>query len=185
MLFWSEVAVRQDLERGLNPLVSLFPLYLFTSAVLAQLSALVIPLSAMGDIARALLATAAIVGLIASTILLVDYTTAPVGSVTARLRGLSSASTTSMAVGFILAWYMHVDGAAELAVAAVEVVSYGCGLLGWKAIREFGATVPSAEEADPDGWPFNALQVTLAERTIQALPAPLLDRSQQAGHSQG
>jgi hypothetical protein len=164
MLAWSEVTVRRDLERGLNPLVSLLPLYLFGSAVLSQLSALVIPLSAMDDIARGVLATAAIVGLVAATILLVDYTTAPVGSVTAHLRGLSSASTTGMAIGFILAWYMHLDGASGWAVGAVELISYGFGLFGWRAIRTYAATVPAAEEADPDGWPFNALPALLTQR---------------------
>jgi hypothetical protein len=185
MLVWSEVTVRRDLERGLNPLVSLLPLYLFGSAVLAQLAALAIPLAAMDDIARGVLATAAVVGLVTATILLVDYTTAPVGSVTARLRGLSSASTTGMAVGFILAWYMHVDGAAGLAVAAVELVSYGCGLLGWRAIRTYASTVPAAEDHEDDGWPFNALPVTLAERKIQAHPALLVQRGQRPWHWQG
>src|SRR5262245_12739167 len=99
--------VRRDLERGLNPLVSLLPRYLFATALGTQFGALAIHLPALADIARGVLGAAVLVGLVALTVLLVDYTTAPTGSVTHRLRGQASAWTSVLTVGFTLAWYVY------------------------------------------------------------------------------
>src|SRR5690349_9493909 len=75
------VGVRQDLERGLNPLVALPPRYLFGSALLCQAVALGIRLPALADIASGVLATAVAIGVVVLGVMLVDYTMAPLGSV--------------------------------------------------------------------------------------------------------
>jgi hypothetical protein len=155
--------VRRDLERGLNPLVSLLPRYLFASALLAQIAALVLGLPALRDIARGVLGAAVIVGLVALTVLLVDYTTAPVGSVTHRLRGLASAWTSVLVVGFTLAWYVHAD-ATPLAVFGIELLAFAGGAFGyWEAMRQVPDALHPDTDADPlgfdpdavDGWPFS------------------------------
>jgi hypothetical protein len=122
--------VRWDLERGLNPLVALLPRYLFGSALVAQLVALVGGLPALGDIARGVLGLALLVGLVALTALLVDYTITPVGSRAQRLRGLASGWTSAMVVGFTFAWYLDAEGASAGAVFLVELVSFVGGILG-------------------------------------------------------
>jgi hypothetical protein len=116
--------MRRDLERGLHPLLSLLPRYLFGSALIAQFVAVVVRLAALADIARGVLAAALIVGLVALTVLLVDYASAPVGSLACRLRGLASAGMSAMVVGFALAWNMLADGSSGGSVFVVEVVSF-------------------------------------------------------------
>jgi hypothetical protein len=109
--------------------VALPPRYLFGSALVAQLVALIGGLPALADIARGVLALALVVGLLALTVLLVDYTITPVGSRAHRLRGLASGWTSTMVVGFTFAWYLDVEGATAGAVFLVELVSFGGGLL--------------------------------------------------------
>jgi hypothetical protein len=121
--------VRRDLERGLNPLVALAPRYLFASALLTQFVALIGRLPALADIARGVLATALVVGLVTLTVLLVDYTITPVGSRAHRLRGLASAWTSAMVVGFTLAWCLDAQGVTGGPVFLIELVAFGGGIL--------------------------------------------------------
>jgi hypothetical protein len=130
------------------------PRYLFATALAAQLFALAVRLPALTDIAHALLGMAVLVGLIALTALLIDYTTAPVGSVAHRLRGRASAHSSVLVVGYTLAWYVHADATAW-AVFAIEVLSFAGGAAAyWDAWRQ----APSPEDADEtvDGWPFTS-----------------------------
>jgi hypothetical protein len=127
---WPEVqTVRRDLERGLNPFVAVAPRYLFASALLTQLLALFDRLPALADIARGVLATALVVGLVALTVLLIDYTITPVGSPAHQLRGLASAWTSAMVVGFTLAWCLDAEGVTGGPVFLVELVAFAGGLL--------------------------------------------------------
>ncbi len=156
--------MRRDLERGLNPLTSVLPRYLFAAALVVQLVALVVGLPALRDAARGVLAVALVVGLVALTVLLVDYTIAPAGSVTHRLRGLASAWTSALVVGFTLAWYLDAEGARSGAVFAVELVSFAGAILCTRdSLRLFApgaegelSGVPTVLDApdSPDGWPF-------------------------------
>ncbi|HEY7222328.1 MAG TPA: hypothetical protein VH561_01735 [Micromonosporaceae bacterium] len=155
--------MRRDLQRGLNPWVSLLPRYLFASALLSQLVALVVRLPALRDIARGVLGTAVVVGLVTLTALLVDYTTAPVGSVAYRLRGLASAWTSVLVVGFTLAWYVYGE-AAPGSVFGIELVAFAGGAFGyWDAVRmvpepddEEAEEMVLAEAGDTEGWPFRS-----------------------------
>jgi hypothetical protein len=155
--------VRRDLERGLNPFVALLPRYLFGAALAAQLVVLTVPLPALRDVARGLLATAVLVGLVALTALVVDYTTTPVGSVAQRLRGLATAWTSAMTVGFTLAWYVRAEATA-VAVFGIELVAFAGGAY---VYREAVRVLPRLAEQDLDdedeamagfvatgGWPF-------------------------------
>jgi hypothetical protein len=150
--------MRRDLERGLNPLLSLFPRYLFGSALLTQLTATVVHLSALQDIARGVLGTAVVVGLVALAVLVVDYASAPVGSLAYRLRGLACAGTGAMVVGFTLAWNLVDGGASARSVFVVELVSFlGALAVGREAARlrpeiPYGLDVPDQDAADPDDW---------------------------------
>jgi hypothetical protein len=102
------------------------------------------------------LATALVVGLITLTALLVDYTTAPVGSVAHRVRGVASASTTFMVVGFTLAWYLG-DGVSRGAVFFLELTAFLGGLFGSMLAR--APQAPGMFEArSSDGWPFTVTQ---------------------------
>jgi uncharacterized membrane protein len=130
-----EVQVQRVLERGLNPLLSLLPLSMFAVALLADLGALMSGLASFGDIADAVLAVALIVGLLALTALLVEYTTAPVGSVAQHVRGSAGALATCMVGGFALAWSMRGVGAAGGLVFVVEMLSFAGGLLGHLLMR--------------------------------------------------
>ena len=130
--------VQRALERGLNPLLSLFPLCLFAVAVLADLGALMSGLASFGDIAGGVLAAALLVGLLTLTVLFVDYTTTPIGSVAHRLRGLASAYTTGMVAGFSLAWYLRGDGLGSGPVLVLELLSFVGGVLGYLAVRTPG-----------------------------------------------
>jgi hypothetical protein len=121
--------VRRDLERGPNPVVALLPRYLFASALVSQLVALIAGLPSIADIARAVLATAVVVGLVALTVLLVDYTIAPAGSRAHRLRGLASGSTSAMVVGFMFAWCLAAQGASAGSAFVVELASFAGGML--------------------------------------------------------
>jgi hypothetical protein len=121
--------VRRDLERGPNPIAALLPRYLFASALVSQLVALIAGLPAIADIARGVLATAVIVGLVALTFLLVDYTIAPAGSRAHRLRGLASGWTSAMVVGFTFAWCLDTQGAHAGSVFLVELVSFAGAML--------------------------------------------------------
>jgi hypothetical protein len=121
--------VRRDLERGPNPVVALLPRYLFASALVSQVVALVVGLPAIADIARTVLATAVVVGLVALTFLLVDYTIAPAGSRAHRLRGLASGSTSAMVVGFTFAWCLAAEGAPAGLVFLVELAAFAGGML--------------------------------------------------------
>ena len=156
--------MRWELERGLNPLVLLFPRYLFAAALGSQLVALVVPLASLAAISRGLLGTAVVVGLVALTVLLVDFTTAPMGSVAARLRGLASASTSVLVVGFTLAWYVWPD-VTNLGVFGIQLVTFGgAALAAWEAQRLLPAVLveddedgPSLLDPAPDGMhPFHA-----------------------------
>lgn len=122
--------MRWDLERGLNPVLALLPRYLFASALLTQFVALIIGLSALADIARAVLGVALVVGLVALTVLLVDYTITPAGSQAHRLRGLASGWTSAMVVGFTFAWCLHAQDAPAGVVFLVELGSFVGGMLG-------------------------------------------------------
>lgn len=121
--------MRRDLERGPNPVAALLPRYLFASALVSQLVALIVRLPAIADIARGLLAMAIVVGLIALTFLLVDYTIAPAGSRAHRLRGLASGWTSAMVIGFTFAWCLGAQGAPAGVVFVVELVSFAGGML--------------------------------------------------------
>lgn len=121
--------MRRDLERGPNPVVALLPRYLFASALVSQLVALIAGLPSITDIARGVLATAVIVGLIALTYLLIDYTIAPAGSRAHRLRGLASGWTSAMVIGFTFAWCLDTQGAHAGSVFAIELVSFVGGML--------------------------------------------------------
>ncbi|MBX6749807.1 MAG: hypothetical protein IRY85_09065 [Micromonosporaceae bacterium] len=121
--------MRRDLERGPNPVVALLPRYLFASALVSQLVALIAGLPAIADIARGVLATAVIVGLVALTVLLVDYTITPAGSRAHRLRGLASGWTSAMVIGFMFAWCLEAEGAHAGSVFLVELVSFAGGML--------------------------------------------------------
>jgi hypothetical protein len=121
--------VQRDLERGPNPVVALLPRYLFTSALLSQLVALGISLPAIADIARGLRATAVVVGVVALTVLLVDYMITPAGSPAQRLRGWTSGWTSTMVFGFMLAWFLDAEGVPAVAVFLVELVSFAIGVL--------------------------------------------------------
>jgi hypothetical protein len=122
--------VRRELERGLNPLVALLPRYLFGSALVAQFVALVTGVPALGDIARVVLAMALVVGVVALTFLLVDYTITPAGSQAHRVRGMASGWTSAMVVGFTFAWYLNAEGATAGLVFMVELFSFLSGILG-------------------------------------------------------
>ncbi len=149
--------MQRTLERGLNPLLTLLPLCFFGSALLFDFAALLVGLPVFGDLARGVLATALIVGLITVTALLVDYTTAPVGSVAHRVRGLASASATFMVVGFTLAWYLGGDKVGPGPVFLLELVAFLGGLVGFMLARSPQA--PGLFEArSGDGWPFTVTQ---------------------------
>lgn len=121
--------MRRDLERGLNPFLAVLPRYLFASALLSQFIALIVGLPALTDIARRVLAVAVVVGLAVLIVLLVDYTITPAGSRAHRLRGLASAWTSAMVVGFTFAWCLGTEGAAPGSVFLVELVSFLGGLI--------------------------------------------------------
>ncbi len=144
--------MQRALERGLNPLLSLLPLSLFGIALLADLGALMSGMVAFGDIAGGVLATALLVGLVTLTALFVDYTTAPVGSVAHRVRGLASASTTVMVAGFTLAWYLHGDGLGSGPVFVLELAAFLGGLLGYLASRIPQPDAGMAESRSGVGW---------------------------------
>jgi hypothetical protein len=145
--------MRRDLERSLNPVVSLLPRYLFAAALATQLLAIAVRLPALSDIARVLLGAAVLVGLVALTVLLVDYTTAPVGSVTRRLRGLASAWTSVLVVGFTLAWYVHAQVGAG-AIFAIELASFAGGAFGYREALRHAPVSLHGEMDEIDGWPF-------------------------------
>ena len=138
--------MRRDLERGLHPLITLLPRYLFAAALLAQLVALAASLDALQDVARGLLGTAVAVGLVVLGVVVVDFTTAPVGSLAHRLRGLAAAWTSAMTVGFTLAWYMAAH-ATPTAVLAIELVAFAGGTYGY---REAVRLMPRLGEHDDD-----------------------------------
>jgi hypothetical protein len=140
--------VRRDLERGLHPLAVLPPQYLFGAALLFQVSALV-GLPSFVAIAQGVLATALVVGLVALVYLFVDYTTSPIGSLAHRVRGLASAATSCMVVGFTLAWYVR-DQVPPIGVLAIELVAYAAALAATR-----WATASGAVSFRPDGWPFS------------------------------
>jgi uncharacterized membrane protein len=127
--------VQRALERGLNPLLSLFPLSLFAVAVLADLGALMSGLATFGDVAAGVLAAALLVGLVTLTVLFVDYTTTPAGSPAHRVRGLASAYTTGMVAGFTLAWYLRGDSLGSSSGFLLELLSFVGGVLGYLAVR--------------------------------------------------
>jgi hypothetical protein len=140
--------VRRDLERGLHPLVVLPSQYLFAIALLFQVAALV-GLPSFVALANGMLATALAIGMLTLVYLLVDYTTAPTGSLAHRVRGVACASTSCMVVGFTLAWYAHGQVAA-VGVLAIELVAYVAALVGnrW-------ATMTGWETVDHESWPFS------------------------------
>jgi hypothetical protein len=139
-------------------LVSVLPRYFFAAALATQLVALAVPLLASADIAHAMLGAAVLVGLVALTVLLVDYTTAPAGSVTQRLRGMASAWTSVLVVGFTLAWYVFPD-ATPGSVFAIEMVSFAGGALGyWQALRHGPAALNDDPDEMSEGWPFPAVR---------------------------
>jgi hypothetical protein len=139
--------VRRDLERGLHPLVVLPPQYFFGAALFFQVTALV-GLPSFVAMAQGVLATSLVVGLLALVYLLVDYTSAPVGSQSHRVRGLASAATSCMVIGFTLAWYVH-DQVPAIGVLAIELVAYvaALGCSRW-------ATLTNWVTAQHDSWPF-------------------------------
>ena len=147
--------MRKALERGLNPLLSVLPLCLFGAAVLVDFGAIVSGIDLFAAVAYWVVAIAIVVGLVASTALLIGFTTAPVGSVAHRVRGLASASTTGMVVGFILAWFVRGDGGATVLV--LEALAFLGGLAGAIAARwpyhPRGLFEPSSTSTEVS-WPF-------------------------------
>ena len=144
--------MQRNLERALNPLLSLLPLSLFAVAVLSDFGALISGMAAFGAIADGVLAAALLVGLVTLTALFVDYTTAPVGSLAQRVRGLASASTSGMVAGFTLAWYLRADGAAGGPVFLLEVVALLGGLVGSLVTRVLQPTAGVVESRGGVGW---------------------------------
>ena len=148
--------MQRDLERALNPLLSLLPLCFFGSALVFAFGAVLVGLPVFGDLAYWVLGTALVVGLVTLTALLVDYTTAPVGSLAHRVRGLASASTTFMVAGFALAWFLRDEvGAGSLFL--LQLVAYLGGLLGSMLVRS-PRTPGIIEARNNDGWPFTVTQ---------------------------
>jgi uncharacterized membrane protein len=155
-----EVAgVQRALEKSLNPLVSVLPLCLFGAAVLVDFGALVSGIQFFGRISYWVVATSLLVGLVTLTVLLVDFTTAPVGSVAHRVRGLASASMTGLVVAFAFAWFLRSDGSpgGNAAVFLLELLAFLGALIGYTAARlprrPRGLFEARAHEA---GWPFGA-----------------------------
>ena len=151
--------MRKALERGLNPLLSVLPLCLFGAAVLVDFGAVVSGFDLFGTVAYWVVAIALMVGLVASTALLIGFTTAPAGSVAHRVRGLASASTTGMVVGFTLAWFLRGEGGADGVAVLLETVAFLGGLAGAIAARAPhhppGMFEASSTSTDV-GWPFGA-----------------------------
>ena len=157
--------MQRDLARGLNPLLSLLPLSLFAVAVLADLGALMSGMAAFGDIASGVLATALLVGLVTLTVLFVEYTTAPVGSVAHQVRGLASAYTTGMVAGFTLAWYLR-DGLSSGPVFLLELVAFLGGLVGYLVSRSPQPEAGKAELRGGVGW------ITTITQELEETAAP-------------
>jgi hypothetical protein len=131
--------------------VAVLPRYLFAAALLAQFVATTVPLDALHDVAHGLLGTAVLVGLVALGVLVVEFITAPVGSVTHQLRGLATAWTATMTLGFTFAW--HVLGHATAGgVCAIELVAFAGGSYGH---RESVRLAPhlAGQDVDDDALP--------------------------------
>jgi uncharacterized membrane protein len=149
--------VQRALQRGLHPLLSTLPLFLFGGAVLIDLGAMVSGFQVFGEISYWVATIALLVGLVTATVQLVDFTTSPVGCVAHRVRGISSASLTAAVAGFTLAWYVRGGGHAAPggAVLLLEVFAFLIGLVGSAAAR---VTLPRRgllEVSAEQGWPFN------------------------------
>jgi hypothetical protein len=152
--------VRRDLERGLNPFLALLPRYLFASALASQFVALVVALPALRDVARVVLGLAVLVGLVALSVLAVDFVSSPVGSRAHRLRGMASGWTSVLVVGFTLAWYVSAETTPGF-LFGIELVAFAGGAFGhWGSLRQMpGADGEDDEEevsafGQTDGWPF-------------------------------
>jgi uncharacterized membrane protein len=149
--------VQRALQRGLHPLLSTLPLFLFGGAVLIDLGASVSGFRLFGEIAFWVATIALVVGLITATVQLVDFTTSPVGCVAHQVRGVASASLTAAVVGFTLAWYLRGGGhtAPSGAVVLLETLAFFIGLVGSAAARITTPRGGLLEVSAEQGWPFN------------------------------
>jgi len=167
-------------EQQFNPLLPVLPIALLGSVVLFDFGALISGVDFFGTVARWDLAAGLVVGLVVLTFLLIDLTTAPIGTASRRVLGVVSAATSVMVVLFTMVWWIRTDGdpAANPGLFLLEIMGLAAGVAGGWHARGLGIPPGGTERAPV--W---------APATLRQAPSVLLrdwdvrgpDRLAQAG----
>lgn len=135
-------------DQQFNPLLPVLPVALFGSVVLFDFGALISGVDFFGTVARWDLAAGLVVGLVVLTVLLVDLTTAPIGTASRRVLGVVSAATSVMVVLFTMVWWIRTDGdpAVNNSLFLVEITGLAAGVAGGWYARGLGIPPDGTEQ---------------------------------------
>jgi uncharacterized membrane protein len=130
---------------------------LFGGAVLIDLGALLSGIRVFGTVSFWLMTIVLVVGLVTTSVQLVDFTTTPAGCAAHQVRALSSASMMAVVVGFTLAWYLRVSGhgAPTGGAMLLEGVAFLIGLAGAIWARFLTPSRGMLERRPEPTWPFS------------------------------
>jgi uncharacterized membrane protein len=114
----------------IGPVLVVLPVALLGAVVLFDLSALLSGLDLVQEVARWILGTGLVVGLLVLTSVLIELTATMSATPEHRARGAVSSGLATMVVLFLFVWWVRYDGTGgdDLAMWLVEVVAFGGGL---------------------------------------------------------
>ncbi len=122
------------LGQPLNPVLTMLPLGILSSAVFADLAALVSGVRLFGTLAHADMVPGLLAGVLALCALLVDLITATPGTMARQVLGVICVAFAAMVVAFTTVWSVRLDGRASGGLFAIEVLALAAGIAGaWLA----------------------------------------------------
>jgi uncharacterized membrane protein len=141
--------------RPVGPVLVLLPVALLGAVVLFDLSALLSGLELVEQVARWILGTGLVVGLVVLTAVLIELTATMTGTALHRVRAAVSSGLATMVVLFLFVWWARHDGAGgdRLALWLVELVAFAGGAAAaWFArdlVRQQSAGTAAPASAPP------------------------------------
>lgn len=107
----------------------MLPVALFGAVVLFDLSALLSGIHLVEQVARWILGTGLVVGVVVLTVVLIELTSTMSGTPDHRVRGAVSSGLATMVVLFLFVWWARYDrtGAGDLALWTAEVIAFAGG----------------------------------------------------------
>jgi uncharacterized membrane protein len=152
------------LGRPVHPVIIGLPLGILTSAVLADVGALLSGVTALAPLARADLAVGVVAAVFALCVLLVALMTAPAPSPARAVLNLAAAAYISMIMILTTVWTVRIHGAGRVVLLLLELVGLATGLAAGRLVNglaraRVGAQSRTASAAVPAGREVSLAQL--------------------------